>query len=1055
MCVETLKKLVIFILLVFTMSIFSTSIFASQFQMEWGTVTTTGENWLQVNLENTYTTPIVVASPEYTTTTTDYGRSSWVTNVTSSSFMIRTTNAVLANSDTMKQHYIVMEQGDWTLPGSGIKIQADKLSTTKYGSNSDGWACPAEGDLVTFTNPFDASPLVISTRGTDNNPSIWGATFQTNTVSSTSTLTSTEMCIGLSRGLESATTFTIPETIYWIAADSGSGYLEDFEFEILHQTSGWMAGYDDAKPFTQPWAHSWVGTPNTIVGGMTSMVGVNGAWPIIYDIGNTAMLRMFVEESTDRAHAAEAGGAWAFDGPGFIGNSPPLNINISSNISRVIKGNSLGIDAVVTDKLGNNTVSNVTVTIQDSNATKYNITLTPELINLSLLTPDLELSTQGYTAAADSGILGETGELTLQNRESKLITFTQTYTQTPIIIATVATQNNGENAYAPIIHSINTTHANISLCRDFGATTCDTSYIAETVNYAIFDISKSNTQSWIDVGTVSASTNGASTPFTFGKTFTNVPKVFALPQTYNLGGVVANSIAAHSWINPVSTTGASIVGCAHIGIGDTCTGTANENFGYVAIDFTAVNLDKFASGEISISNSAWTTVAFGQTYTNSNVFVMVQSDNGGQDGKYPWTKSISTTGADVRYCEQDAADVCNSHTGEDTAWFALETGVIKLTGSTSDIEANGFIIPYLDLFNQTTHAINNIDVIINISIYDNSGSVTNANNNPDIRIELLNNLETWIDLGVMGVSNTGQYTINTINSGILSGWEQKNNRQIRITPINLDYSSGAVKDILEWTDLQVQINYTQYTSNWSGIFTNTNTCFTNNITDMYSVDTAGLTNHTTYTNKSFEVTCGPVITLLNPFNEEKMRTNNSLDFIFNMTTFAPNISCDFLVDGIVRQTSACFDGINIFNFEPGLGYHNWTINATDSNNFTTFALANNFLNIFKNNQKITKSISRSGVNIYESRLSAENLINSSNSVTVIDFVADGFSSGYTPAHYDFMNLSSGLYSGMLFGHDMVMASLSNVDLPVLSSGIIGLTNLGIGKVEDNFVVGLE
>ena len=78
-----------------------------------------------------------------------------------------------------------------------------------------------------------------------------------------------------------------------------------------------------------------------------------------------------------------------------------------------------------------------------------------------------------------------------------------------------------------------------------------------------------------------------------------------------------------------STTGASIVGCAHIGIGDTCTGTANENFGYVAIDFTAVNLDKFASGEISISVTSSSGEALGTGFVAGSISSSTTTDGPG------------------------------------------------------------------------------------------------------------------------------------------------------------------------------------------------------------------------------------------------------------------------------------------------------------------------------------------------------------------------------------------------------------------------------------------
>ena len=100
------------------MALFSSSVFGASFQIEWGNLTTNTEGWTQVNLVNTYTSPVVVASPEYIVTSQAYGISTWITNVTSTSFLVRNSNENLNNADNVKTHYIVMEEGSWTLPGT-------------------------------------------------------------------------------------------------------------------------------------------------------------------------------------------------------------------------------------------------------------------------------------------------------------------------------------------------------------------------------------------------------------------------------------------------------------------------------------------------------------------------------------------------------------------------------------------------------------------------------------------------------------------------------------------------------------------------------------------------------------------------------------------------------------------------------------------------------------------------------------------------------------------------------------------------------------------------
>lgn len=222
--------------------------------MEWGKTTTTGETWKTITLENTYTNPIVVATNQYQSTTTDYGIATQITNVTPTSFKIKNSNINQNNPDNINTHYIVIEQGSWTIPETSLKVQAGQLSTSKFGSSSANWNCPTNGETITFTENFNSNPLIMSTRGSNNNPSIFLATFQHDPTSTSDTVTTSQMCIGLSRSRGSSVTITNPETIYWIGVDQGSGFINGIEFETLWNlkdtgTSGgnWINGYDDSS----------------------------------------------------------------------------------------------------------------------------------------------------------------------------------------------------------------------------------------------------------------------------------------------------------------------------------------------------------------------------------------------------------------------------------------------------------------------------------------------------------------------------------------------------------------------------------------------------------------------------------------------------------------------------------------------------------------------------------------------------------------------------------------------------------------------------------------
>jgi len=318
------------ILLVLSMFIisdnFEASFGATKLQMEWDKINITPETWHQINLSTFYEDPIVVATPEYSITTINLGISTWVTNVTNTSFMLRTSDEDFTAADNIYVHYMVVERGNWNFPNSGLKIEAGSISTNKVGTSGGNWGCPTYGETVTFATAFSSNPLVFSVRGSNNNPSSWSATIVSNN-DGTSEVGTSNMCVGLSQSKATAPgAITNNEIIYWIAMDTGNGTEATSEFESLWQlddtgTSGanWINGYGDAKPFTQNWAHTWTGAPNIIIASQTSIRGSDGSWPVIYDTGNTVGIRMFVDEPNERAHAgSESGGGLAFNNASSI-----------------------------------------------------------------------------------------------------------------------------------------------------------------------------------------------------------------------------------------------------------------------------------------------------------------------------------------------------------------------------------------------------------------------------------------------------------------------------------------------------------------------------------------------------------------------------------------------------------------------------------------------------------------------------------------------------------------------------------------------------------------
>ena len=696
---------------------------------------------------------------------------------------------------------------------------------------------------------------------------------------------------------------------------------------------------------------------------------------------------------------------------------PPNITSLNISKSQISINESNTINATISDFNGNSTIEEVIATIIDPNLVSINISFIPNFINQTTNSGDLETGTQNYTAQSSGAVLGESGSITLQNRETKLINFTNSYSSTPVIIAIPATQNNDNSAYSVAVHSINTTNANISLCRDNGATTCDNSYVAEEVHYMIFDVDVAATYSWIDVGRVNVTTDGNPNPLTFSSTFSNTPYVFGLPQTYNISTIVSNGIAAHSWFPSVSTTGADIVGCDHDGTVDSCAGTAVEEFGYVAIDTANENFLKFDNGTQNIASSTWTPISYVESFSNPIISVMVNSESGGEDPKYPWARSVTSLGADIRYCEQEGADTCDSHAGEDTMWMVFEEGEIATGDGGDDIERNITLSTYDNIFLDDLANITNVNVEVDITNYDNSGSLNRSNNNVDLAVDFRTQ-SGWEYVGDLGVTGIGPYTINVTNQSVFSNWEFVKNRDIRIRGVNFDFVNSSIRDSIEFDSVIVTSSFVQYTGNWAYNFTNTSDLGVYNITQLYIRDRDNLTTIQNYTNKTFQVVDDVLITLLSPPNSTKFFPNRTINFSFRVDTSTTiNNSCSIYLNTVLEKTISCIRGditSTLINL-TGSGNYEWFVEGTDDlGSITNTSPIFEFISIFQNHKRISKQLSFDSSNMYLSQITLTNLdTKTSPSSIVFDYIQQSYNGGsYSPA-FNTSSLISGDFEGDL------------------------------------------
>jgi len=313
----------------------------------------------------------------------------------------------------VKVNYFIIEEGNWTFPLTGAKIEAGKFSTNRVGTAGTGnWECPVHGNKIYFAENFSSSPIVFSTRATANN-NAWGITFQNNFSSETQSPGLDGACIGISQVNDpSPNPITNYETIFWIAMDEFHSNLSGVEFESLWNladtgTSGgnWINGYADSRPYNQNWQTSFTSNPIGAIVSQTSNVGGEGGWAILHSLSTTS-INLFIDENIDRSHTkSESGGGFGFSGPIAYGNLPPNSTNITINPLFTWQNNNVNINVNVTDPQTVFTIKNVTGTINYPNSTKKNISLinTPAQ-TFSLNTSDLELGSYNFTVPPDENV---------------------------------------------------------------------------------------------------------------------------------------------------------------------------------------------------------------------------------------------------------------------------------------------------------------------------------------------------------------------------------------------------------------------------------------------------------------------------------------------------------------------------------------------------------------------------------------------------------------------------------------------------------------------------
>lgn len=282
-------------------------------------------------------------------------------------------------------------------------------------------------------------------------------------------------------------------------------------------------------------------------------------------------------------------------------------------------------------------------------------------------------------------IIAEAGTFTTSDGTWVTVNFKNSYTN-PVVVGTTNT-HNGEAALIFEAKNVTSSSADMRVCESEGGTSdgCDT-HSSETVGYLVVDADQTDSISGIEAGTfnIDSDLDTRTKTISYTDSYSSAPIVLESIQTTN------GDLPIETRITSTSTTSFT-GGLCHQDGTDSCDSShIAETFGWVAIEpgnepFNETT-EANSSGDV-ISNSTWTSQTFTPSFADPPILIVSTITNdGGQDCSIDEARSITSSGADVRYCELESGDTCDSHTSENVAWFAAEEG--SLTANVwSDIQS--------------------------------------------------------------------------------------------------------------------------------------------------------------------------------------------------------------------------------------------------------------------------------------------------------------------------------------------------------------------------------
>lgn len=324
------------------------------FLFEHGVVTVSNAGTV-VSLDYDYSSPVIVATPNY-----GQGVNPGVVrldNVGGNSFELKVVTPGGAPMDGVSVHYVVVEEGNYDLPG-GLKMEAYSFESTLV-DYKNSWV----GQERTYVNSY-TSPVVMGQVMTSNDPD-WSVFWNSSVDSRTNPPSSSGFKVGLHVGEDPDIT-RVAETIGYIVIESGAGEIDGLAFEA-GVGGDTVSGYQNSPPYT--YTLNTLTDPETAVVGLTAMDGNDGGWAILH--GDNAVGERTIELAIDEDQLSNSERSHTFEQVAYLvlkDVGPPLPM-VSIGDATVTEGNTGEVAVEFTVTLSESPTSTVSVNFATADAT--------------------------------------------------------------------------------------------------------------------------------------------------------------------------------------------------------------------------------------------------------------------------------------------------------------------------------------------------------------------------------------------------------------------------------------------------------------------------------------------------------------------------------------------------------------------------------------------------------------------------------------------------------------------------------------------------------------